>query len=42
MSTTAIIRPAELADLPAITDIYNDAILGVPILAGAMNKELSE
>lgn len=27
MSTTAIIRPAELADLPAITDIYNDAIL---------------
>ena len=27
MSTTAVIRPAELADLPAITDIYNDASL---------------
>ena len=27
MSTTAVIRPAELADLPAITDIYNEAIL---------------
>jgi len=27
MTTTAVIRPAVLADVPAITDIYNEAIL---------------
>ena len=42
MPPTPIIRPAELADLPAITDIYNEAILTSTATFDTEPKSLDE